>query len=606
MRESLRIMNTGEGVPQEAAAQRRWPTRVAVALLLTLMVTQAVVSMRKKSVTVDEIIYFAAGYYHLKTGDFQLNMTNPPLMKLLAAAPLLILNPDLPAIQSPPADWSLIRQWQFAREFLYGNRVDADRLLLFARVPIVLLAAVLGFFVFRWSRDLYGDRAGLFALFMYSFSPNMLAYARLATQDLGIAVFVFVSSYYFWRFMKQPEGRSLLVCGVCVGLCLLVKTTAILLAPIFGIYALISIARGNGFGVYERLPFVRRIRPDRVRQRQLVSVVGAFCVVGLLVIVTLNVGYGFQGTGRSINGTSVLESADQSTGLRARIPIPAPAPFVRLVQFQGKLISGSEPYYFAGEVHEGASSLLLPTAILLKTPIPAMLLLTAACYLLLSRARDVEGEWLLLSVIIVTVLFFSLTKNMHGRIRYVLPIFPCFFVLASGLLRPGVVRTRPAGLSIAALCLWYLASSLFIHPHYLAYFNEFIGGPKNGYRYLVDSNLDWGQDLKGLKTYMDAKGIDRIKLGFFGSADAEYYAIDYDYLPSVGLAPKKPGERWWYELSVDHPAEMEPQRGLLAVSANMLTCPGWMHWLFGDSYQWLKDYEPIDQIGYSILIYDIE
>jgi hypothetical protein len=122
----------------------------------------------------------------------------------------------------------------------------------------------------------------------------------------------------------------------------------------------------------------------------------------------------------------------------------------------------------------------------------------------------------------------------------------------------------------------------------------------------VDSNLDWGQDLKGLKEYMDKHGIERIKLGYFGSADADYYGIDYDYLPSVGLTPKQAGEKWWYELSPDNPATMQPQTGLIAVSATMLQSSYWMAPIFRDAYAWLREHEPIDQVGYSILIYRIE
>jgi hypothetical protein len=139
----------------------------------------------------------------------------------------------------------------------------------------------------------------------------------------------------------------------------------------------------------------------------------------------------------------------------------------------------------------------------------------------------------------------------------------------------------------------------------LAYFNEFIGGPKNGYKYLVDSNLDWGQDLKGLKHYMEERGIERIKLGYFGSADAAYYGINYDYLPSVGLAPTEPGQYWWYEIDSKEKAQLAPQTGTIAVSATLLAHPGWMGW-FGAAYGWLEQYEPIDQVGYSILIYEID
>ena len=98
--------------------------------------------MRQKSVTVDEIAYIAAGYYHLQTGRFNLNMTNPPLMKIVSALPLLVLEPALPEIAGDPSAWDIIRQWQFSREFLYANTVDADDLLFAARLPVVGLGVL--------------------------------------------------------------------------------------------------------------------------------------------------------------------------------------------------------------------------------------------------------------------------------------------------------------------------------------------------------------------------------------------------------------------------------------------------------------------------------
>jgi hypothetical protein len=190
-------------------------------------------------------------------------------------------------------------------------------------------------------------------------------------------------------------------------------------------------------------------------------------------------------------------------------------------------------------------------------------------------------------------------------LRYVLPIYPFLHVLISSLLRSRRVRSKALGVTTCVLGGWYAASAVGIHPHYLAYFNAFVGGPENGYRYLVDSNLDWGQDLKGLRRYMDEKGIDRIHLGYFGSADASYYGIDYDYLPSVGLAPKEPGQFWWYEEEAACTAPIEVPKGTVAISATLRASPGWMRPVFGECYSWLRDYEPVDQVGHSILIYEI-
>ena len=100
---------------------------------------------------------------------------------------------------------------------------------------------------------------------------------------------------------------------------------------------------------------------------------------------------------------------------------------------------------------------------------------------------------------------------------------------------PGI----PAFVAVLALSAWYGLSVGRVHPHYLAYFNEIAGGPEGGYRYLVDSNLDWGQDLKGLKTWTDANGVARIKLSYFGTADPEYYRIPCELLPGQMLPPPR-------------------------------------------------------------------
>jgi len=143
------------------------------------------------------------------------------------------------------------------------------------------------------------------------------------------------------------------------------------------------------------------------------------------------------------------------------------------------------------------------------------------------------------------------------------------------------------------LIIWYVLSSILIFPYYLTYFNEFIGGPNNGYKYMVDSNLDWGQDLKGLKVYMTKNNIENIKLSYFGAGSVEYYNISYTYLLSHSDFLKPPKgyiETCGYT------------EGLLAVSATNLQG---LYLENRSCYDWLKEYEPIDKIGYSIFIYNI-
>jgi hypothetical protein len=143
---------------------------------------------------------------------------------------------------------------------------------------------------------------------------------------------------------------------------------------------------------------------------------------------------------------------------------------------------------------------------------------------------------------------------------------------------------------LAGLIVWAIVSSLWVHPYYLAYFNALVGGPDQGYRYVVDSNLDWGQDLKRLKGYLDERGIERVKLSYFGSAKPEEYGIEYDLLPMP--PPSSPSDF----------SPFNPEPGVYAISASnlqgaLLEEP--------DVFDWFRRRQPTDKVGYSIFIYEV-
>jgi hypothetical protein len=173
-------------------------------------------------------------------------------------------------------------------------------------------------------------------------------------------------------------------------------------------------------------------------------------------------------------------------------------------------------------------------------------------------------------------------------LRHVLPIFPFIFVFIGRLLEP---RQKGRLFSLAAFCLtaWYLLSSVSIYPHYLAYFNEYVGGPANGYKYLVDSNLDWGQDLKGLKRYMESRNIGKVKLAYFGIADPQYCGISYEPISDQDLLDLEEGQL---------------TRGVFAISATFLQGLYLPH--ERDRYQWFRNRPPTAQIGYSIFVYEVD
>jgi 4-amino-4-deoxy-L-arabinose transferase-like glycosyltransferase len=213
-------------------------TRVIVFILLAIMALACILSLRMKSPTVDEFAHLPAGYYYWKTGDFSLYGKNPPLIRLLGALPLLAMDITIDPTRyyAESGDW---RPWVFGTDFMRKNATNYSTIFFFGRIPMVLLGLLLGFYVFQWSKELYGTKGGILSLVLFTFSPNMLAHARLVTTDMGFTCFAFIATYYYWRSFRSDKKKVWIAAGVFVGLALLSKFTALLLLPVFGLLLLL-------------------------------------------------------------------------------------------------------------------------------------------------------------------------------------------------------------------------------------------------------------------------------------------------------------------------------------------------------------------------------
>jgi hypothetical protein len=264
--------------------------------------------------------------------------------------------------------------------------------------------------------------------------------------------------------------------------------------------------------------------------------------------------------------------------------------YFRGIQIQKALVGDGFPAFLVGRVSlRGGWWYYYLYALLIKVPIPVLLLL-AITLISWYKTRPID-RFTAVSLMVPPLVFltaFSWFSQVNVGLRYVLPIFP-FVMLMIGVLavvgsKKTVIRSGVIGLLLG----WYVVESLAFYPHYLAYFNQFVGGPQKGYQHLVDSNLDWGQDLKGLKDYMAAKGIPSVKLSYFGTAAPEHYGISYEALPSFVL--------------LDPPFVCrELKKGdLVAVSATNLY-PLYVD--LGPLARALQKITPVDRVGQSILIY---
>jgi hypothetical protein len=209
--------------------------------------------------------------------------------------------------------------------------------------------------------------------------------------------------------------------------------------------------------------------------------------------------------------------------------------FVRFFKHQQ-----GRPAFLLGDHSDTGFWSFFPVSFVVKTPVPLLVLIALALWLAASRRLRSRAD-VFLWIPIALYAAISVTRGINIGHRHLLPLYPFLFV-AAGRAAAWALSSRPRrapAALVGVLAAWHLGAALWIHPHYLAYFNELAGGPGRGYRILVDSSLDWGQDLRGLKPYMEAHGIPRVKLSYFGTADPAYYGIACDLLPGYLPLPRE-------------------------------------------------------------------
>lgn len=547
------------------------PIRILLAVLLLLaLYAQMMGSVRVKSATYDEQTYYARGHAVLKTGDMRLRLRHPLLTNLISAAPLLLL-PDL-RVPTDHGSWANAEFHEFSAQFLWDyNREWADQIVYLSRWPMMLLTVVLAAFVHRWARALYGHGGALLALALVAFDPNLIAHGRLANTDIGATAAIFIAAYAFWAYQRRPCWPRLVLAGVACGLAQTTRFTALLLFPIFGLEAWVAAYRPEiaAGGLGKSGPRWRRL---------------ARAALILLALVGISLGtiwavYGF--TWGPVDGTGPS--------------LPAPDHWGELLSLIHRL-NRADRAFLLGRIYEGGWWPYFFVTFAVKTPLPTLVLILWAT-IRAARHRCLLCDLPLL-LPVAAYFAFAVAGNLNTGYRFILPILPFLAVHAARLApSPGLLVSWSPRLLIRrllpiALIVWLVLNTLLIYPHYLAYFNELVG-PRNGYHVLVDSNLDWGQDLPGLRAWMDEHGVEQVYLSWFGIAPPEHYGVRYRYLP--GWPPfEHPA------LRVYHPAR--PLPGVYAISAThlqgvLLDDP--------DTFAFFRSQRPVAQIGYSIMIYEV-
>ena len=585
-----------------AAANARTFAAVTIGVFVILFSVLSITSFLQKSPTADEPIHLFSGYSYLKWGDFRANPEHPPLAKMWAALPLMFLIP--PKYQPPAPYWDLIptegtlalHTVNAAAQTLFVDN-DAETLFFYAKLMMVFLALVLGFFIFKWCRELFGLVGAIAALLLYAFDPNILAHGSMVHTDIPFATIFFIGTYFFRRALYRLNFSNLICASVFFGLAAVTKWTYMVMFLTWAVFALVRILSAGPIEVA-----LGRSSEIEGRWKKCGVLFGLLSCALITAYVFIWAAYGFSY--HAVPGGTMHLPMDQqlpqSALARSLILFLTRTHFFPEAWIYGQLdILGGlgRDTYFLGENRIGAGFwLYFPVVFLVKTPLPTLLILLATfSFWLYERNKRPTGVFLLIPVI----LYFSLAvgSGLNIGLRHVLPIYPFLFVLAGGTaVKLWQSKNRVLRGMLVAIGGWLMATALLVFPNYLSFFNELIGGSRNGHKVVIDSNLDWGQDIKGLGRWMKIQGVPKIQFLYFGAFSAaipRYYGIDAFFLPGS-----------WVDIN-DLVQDNRTLPNDLAISVNHLY--GY-YWRTGDEefVKPFRELKPFTRIGESIWMYKMD
>jgi hypothetical protein len=540
---------------------RRLIYLLVVAALLGGMAFAMVTEAVQQSPTIDEPVYVGAAVVYEQQHSLRYNPEHPPLGKLAMAAGLAFLSPTLdPSFNE--------NQTLLGRHLLYESGNNPYRLLLAARLPMILLTLLFGLVVLGFARDLAGPWGGLMALVLYAFDPDVLAHGSLATLDVPAAGLLLTSFWMLWRARSRP-GLYLPLAGVALGAALATRASALPAVPLVLLLTLLAV---------KRRWWIRAL---------------AALGVGLLAVAVVWVVYLAVDPSLRWATPAGVHNPGGLRGLAVDL-LPFPAAYRDGVLIQFQFESSSFNGFLLGHAYHGRLWYYLPVALLIKTPLGLLLLWAAgAVTMLVRRSLRVAALYTLLPSAVLFLV--AMTGARDFGTRYVI-FMPMFMTVAAATLltirRPALVGDdqapavaaspsthirKVALLPTLALVLFVAVSSAVVFPYFLPYSNEAFGGVSKTHLRLHDANVDWGQDLARLATRLEDRYPGQpVWLVYKGSGVPEYYGIH-------GRDPLS--------------ASNSEVHGLLVVSdSRVALATGQLKVLIDTS-------TPIDDVGYSITIY---
>ena len=544
----------------------------------------------------------ASGLVQIYTGDFSTFRVNPPLPGMAAALPLACMDVGPADSYSKPGE-RLIRQrheYVAGRRFVEEHGEASMRYLRIARLSCVVFALAGTLLCYSWARRCYGTYAGLLAAVLWAASPFVLGHGCLVGTDIPAAAMGLVALYCFWRWLKTPQWPEAMIAGIGLGLAELCKFTLLVMCPLLPLLWL----------VYRLTDLQIMGRHDWLRQAAMLS------LALLLSIYVVNCGYVFEDTftplerfrfqSMLLTGHRSLEDIPAEGANRfadtwiGKLPVPFPANMVQGIDTQRFDFERGLRSYLRERWADHGWWYYYGYALAIKVPLGTWCLLAMAIGVtLLGRGYSAtwRDEMVVLAPGLAILIFVSSQTGFSIHSRYVVPALPFFFVWASKVgrvfeMQPCTRKRQVLAVVVVMALAWSVTSSLWVYPHSLSYFNELVGGPKRGGEHLVDSNIDWGQDLFYLKHWLHEHPEVKLDgLACFGS-----YPVTLAGIPETPSPPQGP-ETIHARMNAAG-GDIGPQPGWYALSVN---------YLYGRTpqYRYFLQFEPAGSAGYSIYIYHV-
>jgi len=539
-------------------------------LIFSLLLTTSSI---KESPSGDELAHIFSGYSYVKTGEWRFNLEHPPLIKDLSGMSLRFFeNPVFPNelfnnIKAGFWGW----QWEMGGKLIYEINNNSDLLLFLARFPVMVLSLIFLVIIFIVTKKYYGVKGALAASILYAFSPNIIAHSRYVTTDIGISLFYFLSVITLVMFLEERSRRNLIFFMLSLFGSLITKFSFVTLFPTL-------------FVIFLAHPFWSEKKPKELFKNYWTAIKPLlFAVFGALVLTiiflelhTLKMSY--QEVKMVITDyiPSNIYNVQKILLEMAKIVKGLPLYLTGFLYVTKHSLDGHTAYLW-GKLYNQGLWYYFPTVFFAKTQ---LVFFALSGFWIFLMAKTKKMNFIEFSAIIGVVIYFgmSITNKMNIGVRHLLPIYPLLFLLLGGIFTKLDIFGQKK--KVMEIIIWvllgiYALEAIMVFPYYTQYTNQIITNPKVRYKYFVDSNLDWGQSLKELGKIVREKGYGDIIVDYFANGTPVNY-----YVPEANIWDGKSTIYTKY----------------FAVSATS-------YQFYPDRYRFLNGKEPIDEAGYSILIF---